>query len=94
MKCICSALALWVWSTLSSQLLSVAAEFMVSRGGEVLKVDATFRDAKHIHVDNKKVIPSITTVMNEYVQPIQQWPGSKSWTGLSPRLLEMMETYK
>ena len=39
-----------------------------------------------------QVIPAVTTVLNEFMQPTQQWPGSKSWSALEPRLMEHAAT--
>ena len=41
---------------------------ILSQGGEVLKLDFTFAEGKHVRVEASKVVGGVLTIQNEYVQ--------------------------
>ncbi|KAK3272878.1 hypothetical protein CYMTET_18848 [Cymbomonas tetramitiformis] len=69
--------------------------YIQSQGGEVLKMDYTFEEKKHIRVESFQVCTCIFTIQNEFIQPVLQLLCmSKSLVDLKPILKRHYATYK
>lgn len=50
---------------------------IMSQGGEVLRMDFTFKEAKHVRIDGKKQLGGVLTIENEYCQPVRQFANDR-----------------
>ena len=69
------------YKTIAKQDAEFKRRHIMSQGGEVLRMDFTHREAKHVRIEGKKQLGGVLTIDNEFCQPVRQFANDRKSLG-------------